>query len=134
MVKSGDDSDAFITSVAPEDGDRENNIVSLVYTANTGVERSATLTFTTTGGVGTAVVETLVLTQAAAAPSIAGVTTQNTVGSASAVDFAHIETERLAAASTGTVSATITLGGRSYGLGGGEGWGYGRCVYWECYG
>ena len=113
VAKTGDDSDAFITSVTPASGDRTDN-VSIVYTANTGAERSATLTFTTTGGVGTAVEGTLVLTQLAAAPAIAGVATQNKVGSASAVDFAHA-TEKLAAASTGTILATITLGGSATG-------------------
>ena len=39
------------------DGDRVNNRVLIVYNANLGVERTATLTFTTTGGTGTEVKE-----------------------------------------------------------------------------
>ena len=72
VEKTGDDDDAFITSITPERGDRGNNVVSIVYTANPGEARNATLTFTTTGGTGSAVGEQFTLMQAAAAPVNSG--------------------------------------------------------------
>ena len=114
VAKSDDDSDAFITRITPAGGDRVNNSVTITYKENTGMERNATLTFTTTGGTGTEVKEVLVLRQEAAAPAIAKVTAQNKVTGESAVDFLYA-TEKLAAASTGTITATITLGGGATG-------------------
>ena len=104
----------LLTRITPADGDRVNNRVTITYKENTGMERNATLTFTTTGGTGTEVKEVLVLRQEAAAPAIAEVMAQNKVGVASAVDFLYA-TEKLAAASTGTITATITLGGGATG-------------------
>ena len=114
VAKSDDDSDAFIESFTPAGGDRVNNRVTITYKENTGMERNATLTFTTTGGTGTEVKEVLVLRQEAAAPAIAEVTAQNKVTGESAVDFLYA-TEKLAAASTGIISATIALGGGATG-------------------
>ena len=103
----------FISSITPERGDRGNNRVLIAYNVNRGEERDATLTFTTTGGTGSAVEEQFTLTQAAAAPVIAEVTAENTVSSGTE-DFLY-HTERLVAGATGTISTTITLGGSATG-------------------
>ena len=108
-TKSADLNPVFISDFTSS-GDRDNLTLTITYNQNTGVERDATLTLTTTGGTGGPATADLVLTQLAAAPTIAAVTTTNTVGSAAAVSF-DPTTENLAAASTGTITATITLGG-----------------------
>ena len=63
-------SESFIT-VTPASGVSGKNImVSAILTINMGVERSATITFTTTGGTGTAITSTVTITQAGALPTL----------------------------------------------------------------
>ena len=113
-AKDGDTGGVFITSFT--DNSVSSAVLEIAYSVNGGVdERSATINITPTGAGGTkGVVFPLVLRQLAAAPTIAAVTTTNTVGSSSAMNF-DITTEKLAAASTGIISATITLGGGATG-------------------
>ena len=111
-TKSADLAPVFISDFTSS-GDRDNLTLTITYNENLGVGRSATLTFTTVGGTGAAVEKVLVFTQLAAAPAISEVAAENMVG-ASAVSF-DPTAEKLAAASTGTILATITLGGGATG-------------------
>ena len=66
--KDGDDGDTFITNFT-EEGNRTSNTLTITYSRNTGVERTATLTISTEGGTGVAE-EVLELTQLAAPPTL----------------------------------------------------------------
>ena len=116
-AKDGDTGNVFITSFTDNSG--TSTVLVISYSANAdAVERSATINITPTGSGGAkGIVFALVLTQVGAtvvAPTVTAVTTTNRVGSAAAVNF-DPTTEKLAAASTGTISATITLGGGATG-------------------
>ena len=54
ITKDGDDDDAFIESFT-ESGNRANNTLTITYNANTGVERSATLTIVGSGSSGSTI-------------------------------------------------------------------------------
>ena len=106
VAKSGDDTDAFIESFTPKNGDRTNKTLTITYKENTGVERSATLTLTTTGGTGGPATANLVLTQLGAAPTLSVSTSPS--------DLTMIPANP--GSSTGTITATITLGGGAEGF------------------
>ena len=84
-----------------------NQTLTITYKENTGVARTATLTLTTTGGTGVADTEELVLTQLGALPTIDVSTSPS--------DLTMIPANP-GSTGTGTINATITLGG------GAEGW------------
>ena len=107
-TKSDDDSDAFISSFLPASGDATELSLAITYSTNTGVKRTATITLTTVGGTGSPATTDLVITQLGAAPTI-DVTT-------SPSDLTMIPADPGGA--TGTITATITLGGGADGLDG----------------
>ena len=103
-VMEGDDMDGLIESFT-ESGDRDNPTLTITYNANTAMARTATLTITTEGGTGTADTRDLVLTQLAGPPTI-DVSTD-------APDIAMIPADP--GGVTGTITATLTLGGGATG-------------------
>ena len=65
VVKDGDADDSFIAAFSSDVGDRTDNTLTIDYSRNRAFhERFADLTFTTTGGVGSAATQTLRLRQA----------------------------------------------------------------------
>ena len=105
-----EDEGGLFASVLPLAGDLTATTFVATYSANVGVARTAKIILTSTGRTGTQVTQELDFTQLGAAPLITEITAQNTEDGEFPVDFAAA-TEKLEAESTGTVSATIELGG-----------------------
>ena len=85
--------------------DLTNNTQAIDYKVNTGVSRTGTVTFTTIGGTGAAAVRKIDFRQLGAAPTIDV--------STGASDITMIPASP--AGGTGTITATITLGGGALG-------------------
>ena len=109
--RAGGARSTFIKSFTPKSGDRTNNILTIVYNRNTGVQRLADFAISTNGTPSAA--KGLRLIQLAAPPTVTGVTTTNTVAS-NTVDYFHF-TEKLPVDATGTITATISLGSTATG-------------------
>ena len=86
--------DAFVTS-NPAMGGNDDDAVLTITENTTSSQRTATITFTSTGGIGTAATKTLVITQQAGAVRTlsvpGGVTTYNIPSSAARFDAINIE-------------------------------------------
>ena len=105
-------SDNFITLTSDRNASERGEVtIKAAATANTGVERMATITLTTMGGTGTAVTATVMITQAAGTvtppvsnPPTLRLTSQNTVG---AVNTATTPTD--------SIEITFIVGGEATG-------------------